>query len=277
MIQNHIFQAMALVAMEPPAALDAQSIRDEKVKVYKSVRQIRPSQVDGYAVRGQYTAGEYEGKDKSGKKTKIPTKGYLKADKVPPDSRTETFAAMKLYIDNWRWSGTPFYIRTGKCLAKKLSEVVIRFRSPPLTLFQKQCESPVFPNDLVIRVQPHEGLSMRLNAKVPGGQMNIKSVSLDFHYENTFHKEPPEAYERLIHDAMLGDQTLFIRSDETEAAWAVIDPIEQAWEKSRSEPQEYKPGTWGPKRAMDLIELDGRRWLHNGTGAEAEPIIACSL
>jgi glucose-6-phosphate 1-dehydrogenase len=277
MIQNHIFQLMALVAMEPPAALDAQSIRDEKVKVYKSCRPIRQSQVDHYAVRGQYGPGEYDGKDKSGKKAKVATKGYLKADKVPPDSKTETFSAIKLYIDNWRWSGTPFYIRTGKCLAKKLSEVVIRFRSPPLTLFQKQCDSPVYPNDLIVRVQPEEGITWRLNGKVPGGEMNIKSVALDFFYKTTFDVEPPEAYERLIHDAIEGDPTLFIRGDEAEAAWRVIDPIEQGWAASPKPPEQYTPGSWGPQKAMDLIELDGRRWAQGTDGDQPEPIIACSL
>ena len=141
---------------------------------------------------------------------------------------------MKLFIDNWRWSGTPFYLRTGKFLPEKLSEVVVRFRSPPLTLFQKQCESPVYPNDLIIRVQPDEGISWRLNGKVPGGQMNIKPVALDFLYKTTFHVEPPEAYERLIFDAMIGDQTLFIRGDEAEAAWAVIDPIEKGWARVKT-------------------------------------------
>jgi glucose-6-phosphate 1-dehydrogenase len=170
----------------------------------------------------------------------------------------------------------PFYLRTGKFLPQKLSEVVVRFRSPPLTLFQKQCDAPVYPNDLVIRVQPDEGISWRLNGKVPGGQLNIKPVALDFLYKTTFNVEPPEAYERLIFDAMVGDQTLFIRGDEAEAAWAVIDPIEKGWEKSKTAPEQYKPGSWGPKRAMDLIELDGRRWLHSGDG-EPEPIIACSL
>src|SRR5690606_2733752 len=143
----------------------------------------------------------------------------------------------KLFIDNWRWSGTPFYLRTGKFLPDKLSEVTVRFRSPPLALFQKQCESPVYPNDLVIRVQPDEGISLRLNGKVPGGQMNIKGVAVDFFYETTFQKEPPEAYERLIIDAMLGDQTLFLRGDEAEAAWAVIDPIEAAWKEVAAPPQ----------------------------------------
>jgi glucose-6-phosphate 1-dehydrogenase len=266
MVQNHLFQLMALVAMEPPAALDSVSIRDEKVKVYKSVRPIRPASVDQITVRGQYGAGEAAGQK---------TQGYRKEKDVPSDSKTETFVALKLLIDNWRWSGMPFYLRTGKFLHEKLSEIAVRFRSPPLTLFQKQCESAVYSNDLIIRVQPDEGVSWRLNGKVPGGQMNIKPVALDFFYKTAFHVEPPEAYERLIFDAMLGDQTLFIRGDEAEAAWAVIDPIEQGWAESKNPPQEYAPGTWGPKRAMDLIELDGRRWLHSGDAEE--PIIACSL
>jgi glucose-6-phosphate 1-dehydrogenase len=266
MIQNHLFQLMALVAMEPPAALDAQSIRDEKVKVYRSMRLIRPEQVDAFTVRGQYSAGDANGQK---------TQGYRKEKGVPPESKTETFVAMKLFVDNWRWSGMPLYLRTGKFLPEKLSEIVVRFRSPPLTLFQKQCESPVYPNDLIVRVQPEEGISWRMNGKVPGGQMNIKPVALDFLYKTTFNVEPPEAYERLIFDAILGDQTLFIRGDEAEAAWAVIDPIEQGWAKSKNPPQEYAPGTWGPKKAMDLIELDGRRWMHSK--GEAEAVIACSL
>jgi glucose-6-phosphate 1-dehydrogenase len=267
MIQNHIFQLMALVAMEPPAALDAISIRDEKTKVYKSVRPIRPDQVEHFTVRGQYTAGEWAGQKSA---------GYLKEKDVPPDSRTETYAALKLYIDNWRWSGMPFYIRTGKFLEQKLSEVVVRFRSPPQTLFQKQCDSPVYPNDLIIKIAPEEGISWRLNGKVPGGTMNIKSVALDFLYKTAFKVEAPEAYERLIYDAMTGDQTLFIRGDEAEAAWAVIDPIEQGWRESKKPPETYAPGSWGPKRGMDLIEHDGRRWMQTKDG-ESEPIVACSL
>jgi glucose-6-phosphate 1-dehydrogenase len=271
MVQNHIFQLMALVAMEPPAALDAISIRDEKTKVYKSARAIRPEQVDAFAVRGQYGPGEH---------AKQKTAGYAKEKDVAPDSRTETFAAVKLYIDNWRWSGMPFYLRTGKFLEQKISEVVVRFRSPPLTLFQKRVETPVFPNDLIIRIQPDEGVSWRLNGKVPGGAgagVCIKPVALDFFYKETFHVEPPEAYERLIHDAMSGDQTLFIRGDEAEAAWAVIDPIEEGWRQSKRPPEIYAPGSWGPKRAMELIEHDGRRWLHSANGKEVEPIIACSI
>jgi len=257
MVQNHMFQLMALAAMEPPVALDSVSIRDEKVKVYRSVRPIRPENVDDFTVRAQYS-------------------GYLKEKGVASNSTTETFVALKLFIDNWRWSGTPFYLRTGKFLEEKLSEMVVRFRSPPLTLFQKQCDTVVYPNDLIIRVQPEEGISWRLNGKVPGGQMNIRPVALDFLYSTAFHVEPPEAYERLIADAIIGDQTLFIRGDEAEAAWSVIDPIEQGWRTSPRVPQEYAPGSWGPKRAMDLIELDGRRWLHSKDG-EIEPIVACSL
>jgi glucose-6-phosphate 1-dehydrogenase len=184
---------------------------------------------------------------------------------------------LKLFLDNWRWSGTPFYLRTGKFLPEKLSEIAVQFRSPPLTLFQKQCESPVYPNDLVIRVQPDEGISWQLNGKVPGGAMNIKPVAMDMLYKTTFNVEPPEAYERLIFDATLGDQTLFIRGDEAEAAWTVIDPIEQAWARSNAPLPQYAPGSWGPKEAMDLIELDGRRWRHTGKGDEPEPIIACAI
>ncbi len=266
MVQNHLFQLMSLIAMEPPAALDAVSIRDEKVKVFKSIRPTKPAAADDFSVRGQYSAGTANG---------ATTAGYRKETGVPADSKTETFAALKLFIDKWRWSGSPFYLRTGKFLTEKLSEVVVRFRSPPLTLFQKQCEFPVYPNDLIIRVQPDEGISWRLNGKVPGGQMHIKSIALDMFYKTTFNVEPPEAYERLIFDAMTGDQTLFIRGDEAEAAWAVIDPIEQGWAQSKMPPQEYVPGSWGPKRAMDLIEKDGRRWLQ-GQDID-DPIIACAL
>jgi len=269
MVQNHLLQLMALVAMEPPVALDATSIRDEKMKVFRCVRPIRPTvqSVDACVVRGQYSRGESAGRQ-------FPD--YRAEKGVARDSATETFVALKLFIDNWRWSGTPFYLRTGKCLADKLSEIVVRFRSPPLTLFQKQCETPVYSNDLFIRVQPDEGIRWRLNGKVPGGQLNIKSVAFDFFYKTAFGVEPPEAYERLINDALVGDQTLFIRSDESEAAWAIVDPLEQAWSKSAARPYDYAPGTWGPKAAMDLMELDGRRWL-DSSQVEAEPIIACSL
>jgi glucose-6-phosphate 1-dehydrogenase len=264
MVQNHLFQVMAMVAMEPPTSLDATSIRDEKVKVFKSIRSFKEAPIDQQVVRGQYVAANKPGGE-----------GYLSHKGVPPGSLTETFVALKLFIDNWRWSGTPFYLRTGKALPQRLSEVVVRFRSPPMALFQKQCESPVHPNDLIIQIQPDEGISWRFNSKVPGGAMNIKTVAMNMNYSTTFNVKPPEAYERLIFDAIAGDQTLFIRGDETEAAWTVVDPIVQNWEKNKTQPDTYVPGTWGPKKAMDLIEADGRRWVH--TGDDNEPVIACKL
>jgi glucose-6-phosphate 1-dehydrogenase len=267
MIQNHIFQIMALIAMEPPAGLDATSVRDEKVKVYRSVRPIRPGLMDECCIRGQYGPGTANGKT---------TEGYLKAKGVAPNSKTETFAAIKLFIDNWRWSGTPFYIRTGKFLPQKVSEVTVRFRSPPLTLFTKQTDAVVYPNDLVIRVAPEEGISIRLNGKVPGGAMNIKSVAMDFFYKNTFKTEAPEAYERLIYDCTVGEAGLFIRGDEAEAAWQIIDPIETHWANSPKMPEQYAPGTWGPKGAQRLIEADGRQWTVS-SDPETAPILACAL
>ena len=268
MVQNHLFQLMSLIAMEPPAGLDAKHIRDEKVKVYQSLRPIPADRVNEFAVRGQYGPGEFG----EGKKTE----GYLNAKGVAEGSTTETFAAVKVFCDNWRWSGMPFYLRTGKCLPEKLSEIVIRFRPPPMTLFQTQCETPVYPNDLIVRVSPEEGIRWRLNGKVPGGSMNIKQVALDFLYSETFQKQPPEAYERLIADAIAGDQTLFIRGDEAEAAWAVIDPIVEAWAATDKKPEQYEPGTWGPESADKLIRADGHRWLDTD-GGEDEPIIACPV
>jgi glucose-6-phosphate 1-dehydrogenase len=261
MVQNHILQLLALTAMEPPAGLDAKHTRDEKVKVFQSIRPIQAARVDHYAVRGQYGPGDQ-------------TPGYAKAEGVEEDTKTETFAALKLYVDNWRWNGTPFYIRTGKCLPQKLSEIAVRFKSPPDTLFQKQCETPVYANDLVIRVAPHSGIEMRVNGKVPGNQLNIKAVKFDFDYGETFKKEPPEAYERLIADAMAGEQTLFIRGDEAEAAWQIVDPILEGWSNGDG-PELYEPGSWGPSGAMKLIERDGRQWMQSSD--EPAPVIACSL
>ena len=270
MVQNHILQLLALTAMEPPAAMDARSTRDEKTKVFKSIRGIAPEDVDKYAVRGVYTAGDF-GKGKH-------TDGYKTAKGVADDSKTETFAAAKLYIDNWRWNGTPFYVRTGKVLPSKVSEIAVRFRRPPIALFQKQCESPVYPNDLVIHVAPDAGITLRVNGKVPGNALNIKNVQFAFNYAETFKKEPPEAYERLIADAMAGDQSLFIRGDEAEAAWKVVDPILEGWHQQDAAgkgPQEYEPGSWGPKAALDLIRRDNREWIQGQD--QDEPTIACSI
>ena len=270
MVQNHILQLLALTAMEPPAAIDARSTRDEKTKVFKCIRPIDPKDVDKYAVRGVYGAGSF-GKDKH-------TDGYRKAKGVADDSETETFAAAKLYVDNWRWNGTPFYVRTGKCLPSKVSEIAVRFKRPPVTLFQKQCESPVYPNDLVIHVAPDAGITLQVNGKVPGGSLNIKNVQFAFDYAETFKTEPPEAYERLIADAMAGDQALFIRGDEAEAAWTVVDPILKGWsmqDDAGTGPQEYAPDSWGPKAADDLIRKDNREWLQSED--REQPTIACSI
>ncbi len=186
---------------------------------------------------------------------------------------------MKLYVDNWRWNGTPFYLRTGKCLPNKVSEIAVRFKGPPMTLFQKRCESAVAPNDLVIHVAPRPGISLRVNGKVPGNTLDIKSVAFDFDYAETFEKEPPEAYERLIRDAMAGDASLFIRGDEAEAAWQVVDPILDGWRQmdERGEgPHAYDPGSWGPDAAATLINRDGdRHWLQDDD--TPTPTISCSL
>lgn len=266
MIQNHLFQLLALIAMEPPADLAANSIRDEKVKVFRSIRSLSQTAVANFAARGQYAEGQHLSKS---------TPGYRLEKNVPPQSTTETFAALKLHIDNWRWSGAPFYLRTGKFLQEKITEAVIRFREPPRTLFNKQCKTPIYPNDLIIRIQPQEGISLRINGKVPGGELAINSVSMNFLYNTTFKKAPPDAYQRLLHDAMLGDQSLFIRADESETAWQIVDPIQQAWKTSGVLPELYVPGSWGPKKAQDLIERDGRRWLHSND--DPEPLSACAL
>lgn len=270
MVQNHMLQLLALTAMEPPAGLDARSTRDEKVKVFKSIRPLKPEHASHHAVRGQYGPGRAE--------TDKLTRGYRQAKGVDPNTTTETFAAVKLYIDNWRWNGTPFYLRTGKCLPSKVSEIAVRFRRPPIALFQKQCESPVYPNDLIIRVAPHAGISLRVNGKVPGTSLNIKSVAFEFNYAETFRKEPPEAYERLIADAMAGDPSLFIRGDEAEAAWTVVDPILKGWatlDEKGEAPHDYDPGSWGPRAAADLIGKDNRQWLESNE--TPEPVLACSI
>ena len=241
MVQNHMFQLMALVAMEPPAALDAVSIRDEKVKVYKSIRPIRAEH--GRRVRRARPV------QRRAKRTGRRPHGYLKEKDVPPDSKTETFAALKLFIDNWRWSGTPFYLRTGKFLPEKLSEVVVRFRSPPLTLFQKQCESPVYPNDLIIRVQPEEGISWRLNGKVPGGAMNIKPVALDFLYKTDVQRRAARSVRAadLRRDDRRPDPVHPRRRSRSRVGGH--RPDRAGWAKSKNAPQQYTPGTWGPKKA----------------------------
>lgn len=247
MIQNHLMQVMTLVAMEPPAAMTADGVRDEKVKVLKAIRSFEPAQVEQDTVRAQYTSGSFGGKD---------VNGYKDEEGVPDTSVTETYAAVKLQIDNWRWSRTPFFLRSAKRMPRRVTEVAIQFKQPPHMLYdgaQKQ------PNMLLLRIQPDEGVAMRFGAKVPGPDMRIRDVRMDFRYGTAFGGETADAYERLLLDAMLGDGTLFARSDEVEEAWRIVDSIIAGWKQSQNPPEEYTAGTWGPQAADELLG-DGRTW-----------------
>src|SRR5712692_11671207 len=250
MVQNHLLQLLCLVAMEPPTDLSADSIRDEKVKVVRSLRRLSRNDVAANVVRGQYTEGAIHGKS---------VLGYRQEQNVKPDSQTETFVALRLYIDNWRWADVPIYMRVGKRLPKSATEISIHFKKAPAVLFNKDLTEQ---NVLVIRIQPDEGISLRIHAKVPGAGFRIEPVKMDFHYGTSFGKASPEAYERLLLDAMSGDATLFARRDEVEQAWAFIDPIEEAWHAKKDAPDLffYPAGSWGPEAADDLLARDGRAW-----------------
>ena len=251
MVQNHLLQVLALMAMEPPVSLEAESIRDEKVKLLRSIRTISPAEVNQRVVRGQYFAGLANGQA-------LP--GYRQEPKVRPDSNVETYAALKLLIDNWRWSGVPFYLRTGKSLPLSASEVRIQFRPTPHVLFAIECGS-LDPNALTLRLQPHEGISLRFNGKVPGNNVQVRPVRMHFSYDTEFGAYTPEAYERLLLEALEGDATLFIRRDEVETAWAIVDPIRHAWEgRPLSNREFYAAGTWGPVAADDLLAAAGHAW-----------------
>lgn len=250
-IQNHLMQLMALVAMEPPARFKATEIRDEKVKLLRSVRVYTEAEVPDFTARGQYAAGRIGDE-------LVP--GYLDEDGVAPDSRTETFAAIRLEIDNWRWAGVPFYIRTGKRLPRQLTEIAIRFRRPPhLALGKLDDGADVEQNELVLSVQPEEGASLRLMAKVPGQGMNVRQVEMDFDYGSSFTSASPEAYERLLLDVFRGDATLFTRADEVEAEWSIIDPVLHAWAAGPA-PEPYVAGSQGPGTAAELLAVRGRSW-----------------
>lgn len=253
MLQNHLMQLLALVGMEPPAALDADSIRDEKVKVLRSIQPLTREEVARRTVRGQYTEGAVHGE-------KAP--GYRSERGVAPDSQVETFAALKLFINNWRWDGVPFYLRSGKYLPKRGSEICIHFKKAPGVLFNtdSHLRTGVANNVLVLRVQPSEGISLLMNAKTPGTVTRIAPATMDFDYDVAFGSYSPEAYERLLLDAILGDSTLFIRRDEVENAWKIIDSIESAWAQNSPSLSFYTPGTWGPEQAQTLLERDGRHW-----------------
>jgi len=252
MVQNHLLQVLSLVAMEPPVSLDAEPIRDEKVKLLKSLRALDPEDVARQVVRGQYFAGLVNGQSRP---------GYRQEPKVKSDSNVETYVALKMFIDNWRWSGVPFYLRTGKNLPASASEVRIQFRPTPHVLFAAQCGQKLDSNALTLRLQPDEGISLRFNGKVPGTTLAVRPVRMHFSYDSEFGAYTPEAYERLLLEAMAGDATLFIRRDEVETAWQIVDGIRKAWEdKPLSNREFYAAGTWGPMAADELLGQNGHLW-----------------
>jgi len=254
--QNHALQVLTLIAMEPPVAFEADAIRDEKVKVLRAMRVIQPEEVPSSTVRAQYEPGTVDGE-------RVP--GYCDVEGVAPHSQTPTYAAIRWFIDNWRWQGVPFYIRSGKRMPLRATEVAIQFKRPPHLLFaahESASDDAMRANVLAIRVQPDEGISLRFEAKLPGQGVIRRPVTMDFRYRTSFGiADPPEAYERLLLDAMLGDATLFARSDEIEHAWRQVDPILNAWQSSDDPLLEvYEAGTWGPEGAEKLMARDGRQW-----------------
>ncbi len=252
MVQNHMLQVLSLIAMEPPVSLEAEAVRDEKVKLLKSIRPLIEENVARQVVRGQYFAGAVDGQ---------PRPGYRQEVKVKPDSNVETFVALKLFIDNWRWSGVPFYLRTGKNLPMSASEVRIQFRPTPNVLFAAKCGNTLGANALTLRLQPNEGISLRFNGKVPGSAVSARPVRMHFSYDSEFGAYTPEAYERLLLEAIAGDATLFIRRDEVETAWKIADDIRAGWEgKALTNREFYSAGTWGPIAADDLLAQLGHVW-----------------
>jgi glucose-6-phosphate 1-dehydrogenase len=250
-VQNHVMQVLSLTLMEPPGTIDAQGIRDEKVKALRSVVIPSPEDVRTNVVRGQYDSGWSEG---------VAVPAYRQEPDVDPNSETETYVAMKLIVDNWRWAGVPIYVRTGKRLPKRLTEVALQFQNVPHLAFAVDESRELRPNTLVLRIQPDEGVALRFGAKVPGQAFKVRDVLMDMSYGSAFLEEAPDAYERLLLDAMVGDPTLFIRSDEVDQAWQIVDPIQQAWAERATPLAGYAAGTWGPRQADQLIERDGRQW-----------------
>jgi glucose-6-phosphate 1-dehydrogenase len=242
-VQNHALQVLAMVAMEPPVTMTAENIRDEKVKVLQAIDHLEVDEVGNEVVRGQYAS-------------------YRSEEGVDPRSTTETYVAARLRVDNWRWAGVPFYVRTGKKLPKRATEVALRFKGVPHLPFASTQVRSLGPNILVLRIQPDEGITLTFGAKVPNTTFDIRTVDMEMSWCEEFHTDPPEAYQRLLHDALLGDPTLFIRSDEVEAAWQVVQPILDSWAAEDHGPVGYDDGSWGPKEADRLLERDGRSW-HN--------------
>jgi len=252
MVQNHILQVLALVTMEPPVSLDAEPIRDEKVKVLSAICRFQPDEVARRVVRGQYTAGSVGGESRG---------AYREEVKVDPRSNVETFVALKLFVDNWRWAGVPIYLRTGKALPISASEVRVQFKPTPNVLFAAQCGTRLDANALTLRLQPNEGISLRFNGKVPGVGYGLRPVRMHFGYDAEFGAYTSEAYERLLLDAMGGDATLFIRRDEVEQAWQIVDSIRAGWDGVGLDDREfYAAGSWGPRLAHELLAQSGHAW-----------------
>ena len=257
MVPNHLLQLVTLTAMEPPISFDADAVRDEQTKILHAIQHPPPEEVARRAVRAQYDAGEIDAEKVS---------GYRDEPNVAPDSQTETFVALKLLIDNWRWADVPFYLRTGKRLADRDTEIAITFKHAPYSLFRKTAIDRLTTNRLVLHIQPDEGISLRFGAKIPGPVLSIGAVDMDFDYEDYFGNTPSTGYERLLYDCMMGDATLFQRADQVEAAWGVVAPIQEIW--ARATPgalPTYKAGSWGPIEADELLKCDERSWqkTHN--------------
>jgi glucose-6-phosphate 1-dehydrogenase len=252
-VQNHVMQVLALTMMEPSATMDPTSIRDEKVKLLRAVMAPRVDEAEVAIVRAQYQAGMIDGQ-------RVP--GYREEEGVDSQSQTETFVAMRLKVDNWRWAGVPVFIRTGKRLAKRSTEVAMVFQRPPHLPFAGKLVRGLQPNALILRIQPDEGISLRFGAKVPGQDYRVRTVAMDFSYKEAFGADPPEAYERLLLDAMIGDPTLFIRTDEVEQAWRLLEPVQEAFAEGYPHLSAYNAGTWGPLEAARLLEPEGYEWVN---------------
>ena len=258
MFQNHLLQLLSLTAMEPPVTMSADAVRDEKVKVLRSVRWLKPETVDGNAVRAQYVAGSIGGESQ---------RGYREEDNVAPNSVTPTYAAVRFLIDNWRWSGVPFYVRSGKRMARRLTEIVIQFHRPPLLMFGHETRGALTPNKLVLRIQPKEAISLTFEAKSPGAalsltpEIEVASVAMDFCYSDVFGGSVSPAYETLLLDVMVGEATLFTRSDEVDATWRIVDPIIEQWERDSSKAiPTYQAGSWGPGESDAMLREEGAAW-----------------
>ncbi len=252
MIQNHMLQLLALTAMEPPVLFDAKQVRDEKHKVFQAIKPVKPEDVHRHSIRGQYAAGTVSGKN-------VPA--YKDEPNVAPDSATETYVALEFYIDNWRWADVPFYVRSGKRLPKRVTEIAVQFKRTPHHLFTHRSADTLDQNNIVIRVQPDEGISLKFSSKIPGSSMRMRPVTMDFRYGSSFGGHLTDAYTRLILDCMLGDATLYARGDSVDVAWQLITPIHNGWgENKKSQVCNYAAGTWGPKEADDLLARAGHRW-----------------